>query len=88
MLTVDFKAPSRAGTFMNCFRLTHGDNIEFGEKAILDIEVKALPVVEAPLLAFDNVHEEKPQEEKPKEEGVSDKLLAMMRSQQMLEKFD
>jgi hypothetical protein len=45
MLTVDFKTSSRPGTLMNCFRLTHGDNIEFGEKAFLDIEIKALPVV-------------------------------------------
>lgn len=87
MITVDFKAPSKAGTYMNCFRLTHGDNIEFGEKAFLDIEVKDLPVVEGSLLAFDNVFEEKPQLEMPKED-VSNKLLAMMRSQQMLEKFE
>jgi hypothetical protein len=59
MLTVDFQAPSKAGLFTNCFRLTHGDNIEFGEKAFLDIEIKTLPEVQAPMLAFDNVIEEK-----------------------------
>jgi hypothetical protein len=88
MLTVDFQAPSKPGNFMNCFRLTHGDNIEFGEKAFLDIEIKALPVVEPSLLAFDNVIEEKPQLKEVKNESNSDKLLAMMRSQHMLDKFE
>lgn len=76
--------------------------IEFGDKASIDIEIKALPVVEAPLLSFDNVVEEpvvvpaeepvkeerSSLEEEVEEEKVSDKEIAMMRSQQMLDKFE
>lgn len=74
--------------------------IEFGDKASIDIEIKAHPVVEAPILFFDNVVEKPvmvPAEEPVKEERssleeeeekVSDKEIAMMRSQQMLDKFE
>ena len=103
-MTVDFKALPRPGNFFQSFRLVHGENkIEFGDKASIDIEIKALPeveAVEAPLLSFDNVFEQPamvPAEEPVKEEKssleeeeekVSDKEIAMMRSQQMLEKFE
>jgi hypothetical protein len=97
--SVNFKAPSKAGNFLATFRLVHGDNIEFGDKASVDFEVKAHPVVEAPLLSFDNVVEQPamvPAEQPPvveekellEEEKVSDKEIAMMRSQQMLDKFE
>jgi hypothetical protein len=55
---VDFKAPSKAGNFLSTFRLVHGDNIEFGDKASIDIEVKNHPVAEVPLLSFSNVFDE------------------------------
>lgn len=55
---VDFKAPSKAGNFLSTFRLVHGDNIEFGDKASIDIEVKQHPVAEVPLLSFSNVVDE------------------------------
>ena len=55
---VDFKAPSKAGNFLSTFRLVHGDNIEFGDKASIDIEVKQHPVAEEPLLSFSNVVEQ------------------------------
>ena len=54
---VDFKAPSKSGNFRSTFRLVHGDNIEFGDKAFVDIEVKQ-PVAEVPLLSFSNVVDE------------------------------
>jgi hypothetical protein len=92
---VDFKAPSKPGIYLASFRLAHGDNkIEFGEKASIDIHVQTYPKVEAsvevPVLSFDNVAN-KPAEvpsEKVEEPKPSDKEIAMMRSQQMLDKFE
>lgn len=87
---VDFKAPSKAGNFLSTFRLIHGDNIEFGDKASIDIVVKDHPVVEEPVLSFDNAKELKVEEPKleVEEQKVSEKEIAMMRSQQMLDKFE
>lgn len=76
---VDFKAPAKAGPFLAVFRLVHGDNIEFGEKASLDVDVKEQPVLEIPLLAFDNV--EAPKEKVKEAPKISEKEIAMMRSQ-------
>lgn len=45
---VNFKNPSQAGNYLAVFRLAHGNNIEFGDKAIHDIKtiVKPSPKVE------------------------------------------
>lgn len=89
--TVDFQAPAKPGNYIVAFRLTHGDGIEFGEKAILDVEVKDQEKPVSSIFGFD-MEEYKPIEKKEepveKKEEVSEKEVAMMRSQQMMDKFE
>jgi hypothetical protein len=68
-ITVELTTPAKPGSYIAVFRLTHGNDIEFGDKATIDMKVEAKPedVVpqvlepspqikeEVPILAFDNV---------------------------------
>lgn len=65
-MSVDFIAPPNAGNFCVFFRLVHGeDQIEFGDKVFIDIEVKEqAPVKDIPMFRFDNI--DLPKEEEAK----------------------
>ena len=42
---VNFKNPEKAGNYLALFRLNHGNNIEFGDKAVADICVNEVPII-------------------------------------------
>jgi len=84
-ITVNFKAPQEAGQYLTFYRLFHGDNIEFGEKVWVDANVEKPKAEEQP-----PVHVA-PMEDQIMIDASVNKLEEMdpiMRSQQMLDKFD
>jgi len=80
-LTIDFKAPFRAGVYNSFFRLVHNNNVEFGDKVWIDLKVNEAPVTAPPVQISKPVKELKVIEKK-----VS--FDPMLRSQQMLNKFE
>jgi len=71
-MKVSFKNPSKAGNYLAVLRLTHGNNIEFGDKAILDLKVEKAP---EPEIIIPEVKKD-------------DKSKAIERSEMMLDKFE
>jgi len=71
-MKVSFKNPSKAGNYLAVLRLTHGNNIEFGDKAILDLKVEK---ASEPEIIIPEVKKD-------------DKSKAIERSEMMLDKFE
>ena len=82
-VTASFVAPQFPGTYFATYRLTYGDNIEFGDKLYINIKVEKNDVLlkenVSSLLDLDSIFQEI---KKP------DEMKILERSQMLVQKID